>query len=282
MTRALKKLVIVESPAKAKTIEKFLGRGYAVKASLGHVRDLPKPPGVDVEHEFEPSYVVPKEKKEFVKELARRPATPPSCSWPPTPTAKEAIAWHLTQAIGTRARPVKARRIVFHEITRNAVQEALKHPRAIDGDLVNAQQARRVIDRLVGYKLSPCCGTRSRRASPPGGCSPSPCAWWWTGSGRSTPSRRRSTGRSRPSAQARGDQGLAGRARGLLLERNGERLELKDEAGATAAVEALNRATYSVGAVRKREASRGPSAPSSPAPCSRRPGGAWASPPSAP
>ena len=157
MTRALKKLVIVESPAKAKTIEKFLGRGYAVKASLGHVRDLPKSRlGVDVEHEFEPSYVVPKEKKEFVKELAQEARNASELLLATDPDREgEAIAWHLTQAIGTRARPVKARRIVFHEITRNAVQEALKHPRAIDGDLVNAQQARRVLDRLVGYKLSP-------------------------------------------------------------------------------------------------------------------------------
>ena len=156
MTRALKKLVIVESPAKAKTIEKFLGRGYAVKASLGHVRDLPKlPPGGGRRARVRAQLRRPQGEEGVRQGAGRRPATPPSCSWPPTPTAKEAIAWHLTQAIGTRARPVKARRIVFHEITRNAVQEALKHPRAIDGDLVNAQQARRVIDRLVGYKLSP-------------------------------------------------------------------------------------------------------------------------------
>ncbi|MGH2352492.1 MAG: toprim domain-containing protein, partial [Chloroflexota bacterium] len=152
-----KKLVIVESPAKARTIEKFLGRGYAVKASLGHVRDLPKRRlGVDVDHQFEPSYVVPKEKKEFVKELAQQARKASELLLATDPDREgEAIAWHLTQAVSTKAKPVKARRIVFHEITRNAVQEALKHPRAIDADLVKAQQARRVIDRLVGYKLSP-------------------------------------------------------------------------------------------------------------------------------
>src|SRR5688572_12229259 len=157
MAATAKRLVIVESPAKAKTIEKFLGRGYAVRASLGHVRDLPRRRlGVDVENGFEPSYVIPKEKKELVKELAQqaRGATELLLATDPDREG-EAIAWHLTQAIGTKARPVHARRVVFHEITRNAVQDAIKHPREIDANLVKAQQARRVIDRLVGYKLSP-------------------------------------------------------------------------------------------------------------------------------
>ncbi|HEX2326500.1 MAG TPA: DNA topoisomerase, partial [Chloroflexota bacterium] len=264
MTRALKKLVIVESPAKAKTIEKFLGRGYAVKASLGHVRDLPKRRlGVDVEHEFEPSYVVPKEKKEFVKELAQEARNASELLLATDPDREgEAIAWHLTQAIGTRARPVKARRIVFHEITRNAVQEALKHPRAIDGDLVNAQQARRVIDRLVGYKLSPLLWHKVKKGLSAGRVQSVAVRLvvdrereidafqaeeYWTVEALL---------RKQEVIKGRRDEFVAS-----LLERNGERLELKDEAGATAAVEALDRATYSVGAVRKREASRGPSAP---------------------
>jgi DNA topoisomerase I len=264
MTRALKKLVIVESPAKAKTIEKFLGRGYSVKASLGHVRDLPKRRlGVDVEHEFEPSYVVPKEKKEFVKELAQEARNASELLLATDPDREgEAIAWHLTQAIGTRARPVKARRIVFHEITRNAVQEALKHPRAIDADLVDAQQARRVIDRLVGYKLSPLLWHKVKKGLSAGRVQ--------SVAVRLVVDREREIDAFRAEeywtveAHLRKQEVIKGRRDELvatLLERNGERLELKDEAGATAAVEALNRATYSVGAVRKREASRSPSAP---------------------
>jgi DNA topoisomerase-1 len=158
MATAAKKLVIVESPAKAKTIEKFLGRGYSVKASLGHVRDLPKRRlGVDVGAAFEPSYVVPKEKKDFVKELASQARAASELILATDPDREgEAIAWHLTQAVSAKGKPpLKARRIVFHEITKRAVQDALKHARQIDMDLVNAQQARRVIDRLVGYKLSP-------------------------------------------------------------------------------------------------------------------------------
>src|ERR687897_2020935 len=125
MASTPKKLLIFESPAKAKTIEKFLGRGYSVKASLGHVRDLPKRRlGVDVENGFEPTYVVPKEKKDTVKELTQHVRAASELLLATDPDREgEAIAWHLTQAVGTRARPVKARRIVFHEITKGAVQE---------------------------------------------------------------------------------------------------------------------------------------------------------------
>jgi DNA topoisomerase-1 len=264
MTRAAKKLVIVESPAKAKTIEKFLGRGYTVRASLGHVRDLPKRRlGVDVEHSFEPSYVVPKEKKAFVKELALEARNASELLLATDPDREgEAIAWHLTQAIGTRARPVKARRIVFHEITKGAVQEALKHPRAIDGDLVKAQQARRVIDRLVGYKLSPLLWHKVKKGLSAGRVqsvavrlvvdrereveSFQPVEYWTV----------EALLRKVDAARGKRDDLVA-----VLMERNGQRLELKDSAGATAAAEALNRATFRVADVRKREASRGPSAP---------------------
>jgi DNA topoisomerase I len=263
-TRALKKLVIVESPAKAKTIEKFLGRGYAVKASLGHVRDLPKRRlGVDVERDFEPSYVVPKERKEFVKELAQEARNASELLLATDPDREgEAIAWHLTQAIGTRARPVQARRIVFHEITRNAIQEALRHPRAIDADLVKAQQARRVIDRLVGYKLSPLLWHKVKKGLSAGRVQSvavrlvvdrereieafQPVEYWTV----------EALLRKQEGARGRRDEFVA-----ALLERNGERLELKDETGAMAAVEALRRATYRVDDVRRREASRSPSAP---------------------
>ena len=166
MAVAAKKLVIVESPAKAKTIEKFLGRGYAVKASLGHVRDLPKRRlGVDLDDGFSPSYVVPTEKKELVKELATLARGASELLLATDPDREgEAIAWHLLQAVQQKGKPpIPARRVVFHEITRTAVQEALRHPREIDLNLVKAQQGRRVIDRLVGYKLSPLLWNKVRK-----------------------------------------------------------------------------------------------------------------------
>lgn len=149
------KLVIVESPAKARTVGRFLGKGYTVKASVGHVRDLLKSElSVDVENNFQPKYRVPNEKRPVVKEikaLAKRAeeiylATDPD-------REGEAIAWHLMEA--AEISPKYSRRVVFHEITQSAISEAFSHPRQIDMNLVNAQQARRVLDRLVGYGISP-------------------------------------------------------------------------------------------------------------------------------
>jgi DNA topoisomerase-1 len=151
------KLVIVESPAKARTLNKILGRSYSVKASLGHVRDLPRSSlGVDTEKSFTPKYVVPREKQKIIGEIkqAIRKATSVYLATDPDREG-EAISWHLMQAtkLGNNGRPVH--RVVFHEITRDAVQAAFQSPRSIDMNLVNAQQARRILDRLVGYKLSP-------------------------------------------------------------------------------------------------------------------------------
>mgnify|MGYP000247997396 CR=1 FL=1 len=148
-------LVIVESPAKARTIGRFLGPGYAVKASMGHVRDLPKSKlGVDVAHDFQPTYTVLKEKLPVVKELKESVQRARELILATDPDREgEAIAWHLIEATQAHDKPV--RRIVFHEITEEAIREALAHPRGIDMRLVNAQQARRVLDRLVGYEISP-------------------------------------------------------------------------------------------------------------------------------
>ncbi|HTK69277.1 MAG TPA: type I DNA topoisomerase [Candidatus Eisenbacteria bacterium] len=148
-------LVIVESPAKARTIAKYLGPGYEVKASNGHVRDLPKSKlGVDVEKGFEPSYVLIKGKGKIIKDLkmsARRAGT---VFLAPDPDREgEAIAWHLAETLGGDADDI--RRLAFYEITKRGVTEALEHPRTIDMAKVQAQQARRVLDRLVGYKVSP-------------------------------------------------------------------------------------------------------------------------------
>ncbi len=148
-------LVIVESPAKAKTISKFLGKDYAVLASMGHVRDLPKSKmGIDVEHGFEPSYLIPMDKKKVVKELQGK-IKKGTVVWLATDHDREgeAIAWHLTEALKLKGHTTH--RILFHEITKSAIQAAIEKPETIKMDLVYAQQARRALDRLVGYELSP-------------------------------------------------------------------------------------------------------------------------------
>ncbi len=149
------KLVIVESPAKARTVGRFLGKGYTVKASIGHVRDLLRSQlSVDVEDNFKPKYRVPNEKKEVVKELTQLATRAEEVYLATDPDREgEAISWHLMEA--ARIDPSIARRVTFHEITAPAIQEAFAHPRPIDMNLVNAQQARRVLDRLVGYSISP-------------------------------------------------------------------------------------------------------------------------------
>lgn len=150
-------LVIVESPAKAKTISKILGKNFVVKASMGHVRDLPKSKmGIDVKHDFEPTYMVPMDKKKVIKEL-KTALKKDTKLYLATDEDREgeSISWHLLQALEVNPKKTEVKRIVFHEITEGAIKDAIKHPRDLDQDLVDAQQARRVLDRLVGYELSP-------------------------------------------------------------------------------------------------------------------------------
>ncbi|HSD82892.1 MAG TPA: DNA topoisomerase, partial [Anaerolineae bacterium] len=149
------KLVIVESPAKAKTVGRFLGKGYTVRASVGHVRDLLRSQlSVDIENNFEPKYRVPNEKKEVVKEIKQLARSAEEIFLATDPDREgESISWHLMEA--AQIEPERTRRVVFHEITEPAIHEAFAHPRDIDMHLVNAQQARRVLDRLVGYSISP-------------------------------------------------------------------------------------------------------------------------------
>ncbi len=151
-----KNLVIVESPAKAKTIEKFLGKDFLVKSSVGHIRDLPKKGGmaIDVDNDFEPSYEISPDKKKIVSELNKL-SKKADLVWLATDEDREgeAIAWHLKQALNLKESKIK--RIVFNEITKTAINFAVKNPRAINSKLVSAQQARRVLDRLVGFELSP-------------------------------------------------------------------------------------------------------------------------------
>ena len=150
-----KNLVIVESPAKARTVGRFLGRDYEVKASLGHVRDLPSGDlGVAVDNGFTPKYVVPKEKSKVIADLKKSSKDAETIYLATDPDREgEAISWHLVNAAGWQKRPVQ--RVVFHQITEDAINEAFRDTREIDMRLVNAQQARRVLDRLVGYQLSP-------------------------------------------------------------------------------------------------------------------------------
>ena len=147
------KLLIVESPAKAKTISKYLDNAYTVKASVGHIRDLPKSNknAIDIENGFAPSYVISPGKEKFVSDLKQLAKKADEIVLATDPDREgEAIAWHVKEAIGLK----NPKRIVFHEITEQAVKEAIKHPRAIDENLRLAQEARRVLDRLFGYDLS--------------------------------------------------------------------------------------------------------------------------------
>jgi len=165
-----KSLVIVESPAKARTVGQILGRKYVVTASQGHVRDLPKSKiGVDVEQDFEPSYVIMKDKQSLLTQIKKAGNEAKEVFLATDPDREgEAISWHLQNAANWGDLKVAPKRVVFHEITKEAVEEAFKHPREIDMQLVNAQQARRILDRLVGYQISPLLWRRVQRGTSAG------------------------------------------------------------------------------------------------------------------
>ena len=150
-----KNLLIVESPAKAKTIEKILGEDFEVKSCYGHIRDLEKEEmGIDVNNNYKPRYIVPEDKQKVVKEL-KSLAKKSGEIWLATDEDREgeAISWHLCEVLGLD--PKTTKRIVFHEITKPAIQKSVQNPRTVDMNLVNAQQARRILDRIVGFELSP-------------------------------------------------------------------------------------------------------------------------------
>ena len=158
-----KYLVIVESPAKEKTIKKFLGTNYEVLASQGHVRDLPKSQmGIDIEHDYEPKYITIRGKGDLLAKLRKAAKKAEHVYLATDPDREgEAISWHLSNALKLEEK--KASRITFNEITKNAVKASLKEPRQLDMDLVNAQQARRVLDRMVGYSISPLLWEKVKR-----------------------------------------------------------------------------------------------------------------------
>src|SRR5215471_6798337 len=258
---AKQSLVVVESAAKAKTIEKFLGRNYAVRACLGHVRDLPTSRlGVDVEHEFQPQYVVPKERKDVVKRLKDDARGKTAVLLATDPDREgEAIAWHLVSALGLDSpQQQQVSRIEFHEVTKGAVLDALNNPRGIDMDRVDAQQARRILDRLIGYPVSTFLGRKIRRGLSAGRVQSVavrmvvdrerdilafvPVEYWTL---QAELSRRQSTAKFVAN----------------LIERAGQKIDLKTGIEAQTVQADLGGAAWQVAAVREREQQRHPDAP---------------------
>ncbi|HKP53870.1 MAG TPA: type I DNA topoisomerase [Chloroflexia bacterium] len=256
-------LVIVESPAKARTITKYLGRGFSVQASMGHVRDLPKSTlGVDVERDFNPQYVVPRDKSKTVKDLKARVQAAKAVYLATDPDREgEAIAWHVREVTGAGDHNQPVFRVEFHEITPHAIQEAVANPRQIDMHLVDAQQARRVLDRLVGYRLSPLLWKKVRRGLSAGRVQSVavrliverereieafvPVEYWTIEADLS----KRPSGKKKDAFHA------------TLNQIRGKKAELKNEAEAKAVVDDLKGAEYVVESVKKKETQRRPSAP---------------------
>ena len=256
------KLVIVESPAKARTIEKYLGRGYAVRASMGHVRDLPKSKlGVEVDSNFQPQYLVPRDKTKTVNELKGLVRDAGELILATDPDREgEAIAWHLVAATAPANKPV--RRVVFHEITPDAIREAMRRPRDIDMNLVDAQQARRVLDRLVGYSISPLLWKKVKRGLSAGRMQSVALRlvverereieafvtreYWSLDAELAQQNQRRTP----PVGFTAG-----------LQRANGEKIDLPDQASVDAIISALDGAEYVVGDVQTKETQRRPSPP---------------------
>jgi len=262
MSTMKKNLVIVESPAKARTLGRILGSSYSLKASLGHVRDLPKSRlGVDVENGFAPAYVVPRGKSKTVRELKEAAKAASTVYLATDPDREgEAISWHLVNVMKSNKTPY--RRVVFHEITEEAIKHAFKHSRAIDMQLVNAQQARRILDRLVGYKLSPLLWRKVRRGLSAGRVQSVALRIivdrereiekfvpeeYWTIEAELT--------KKAPSAEA-----VAFRAMLVGLV-NGDKLDINSQEEATAIKDELEQASYSVIKVKAKKVTRQPAPP---------------------
>jgi DNA topoisomerase I len=256
---AKRSLVVVESAAKAKTIEKFLGRDYTVRACLGHVRDLPLSRlGVDVDNQFRPQYVVPKDRKDVVKRLKDEARGKSSVLLATDPDREgEAIAWHLVSALGLDG-DQQISRIEFHEVTRGAVLDALKNPRNIDMHRVDAQQARRVVDRLIGYPVSGFLGRKIRRGLSAGRVQ--------SVAVRIVVDREREIQAFVPveywtlQAELTRRQAKASFTANLV-EREGEKIDLKTGVEAQTVQSDLDGAAWSVAGVREREQQRHPDAP---------------------
>ncbi len=262
MKKNVKNLVIVESPAKARTLSRILGSDYSLKASLGHVRDLPRSKlGVDVENGFAPTYVVPRAKSKIARELKEAAKTASTVYLATDPDREgEAISWHLVNVMKSNKTPY--RRVVFHEITEEAIRQAFKHPRSIDMQLVNAQQARRVLDRLVGYKLSPLLWKKVRRGLSAGRVQSVtlriivdrereiekfvPVEYW--------------TIEAELEKKVPGDKRAAFRAM-LVGLANGDKLDMHNQEEATEIKDELEQASYSVAKVTTKKVTRQPAPP---------------------
>jgi len=252
-----KYLVVVESPAKARTINKFLGPSYVVKASYGHVRDLPKNSlGVDIEKNFEPKYVQLKDSRKAVKELQEAAKKCDRILLATDPDREgEAIGWHVAELLKQTEKP--ADRVVFNEITKRSVREAARSPRPIDEHLVDAQQARRILDRLVGYKISPLLQFGMQRGLSAGRvqsvavrivCEREEAIrnfvsreYWTLDAAFLTPR----------------EEGFTAR----LSRIRGEKAELENEAGVQAVLNALDGAEFRVASVERKEVKRRPYPP---------------------
>jgi DNA topoisomerase-1 len=252
---AKKNLVIVESPAKAKTLEKFLGRSFKVLACGGHVRDLPKKSlGVDIKKHFKPNYQIIKGKEKYVNLLKEEAKKAALVYLAPDPDREgEAIAWHLLELLGD----VKAKRIEFNEITKDAVLSAIKKPRVIDMARVEAQQARRILDRIVGYKLSPLLWKKIRKGLSAGRVQ--------SVAVRLICEREAAVDAFKPEeywtiiaklSRATGEEFQA-----KLFEKAGNKISIINEGQATEATEELRHGSFSVSRVEKKERERHPAPP---------------------
>ena len=260
-----KNLVIVESPTKARTVGRFLGRDFLVEASVGHIRDLPANRlGVDIEHGFAPRYVIPAKKKDIVKKLKLQAKEAQDVYLATDPDREgEAISWHLAEALNLKD-PSHVHRVEFHEITRDAIKRAFKTPRAINRGLVDAQQARRILDRLVGYSLSPLLRRKISKRGLSAGRVQSVAVRlvvdrervienfvrkeYWTIEAELV--KDRSTGRTKPRPFT-----------AALVQIDGQKADVTDRQAAEAIVEELLHSIYDASDVREREIQRYPSAP---------------------
>ncbi|MBN1595175.1 type I DNA topoisomerase [candidate division FCPU426 bacterium] len=252
-----KNLVIVESPAKAKTINKFLGKAYLVKASMGHVRDLPKSKlGVDIEDGFKPHYITIRSRSKILKELKRLAAKVESIYLAPDPDREgEAISWHLTHELKSKNNRVC--RIMFNEITKRAVEQAILHPLDINENMVNAQQARRILDRIVGYSLSPLLWKKVRKGLSAGRVQ--------SVAVRLVVNREREIEQFQPREYWKIEVDLKTAAEevftALVTHRDGLRLEICNQAESQQMLEDLTSAQYQVVRVEKKEQRRLPPPP---------------------
>lgn len=252
-----KSLVIVESPAKAKTINKFLGKDFTVLASVGHIKDLPKSKlGVDIENGFEPHYEIIKGKANTIKELKKAGKTAERIYLAPDPDREgEAIAWHIAEEIDKKNE--KTLRVLFNEITEKAVREAIEHPISLDRNRFDAQQARRVLDRLVGYQVSPILWDKVRRGLSAGRVQ--------SVAVRLICDREREIQAFVPreywSVEAELETGASARFTAKLAKKNGEKIELGNETEAKQVLSDLDGAAFKVAEVETRETKRNPAAP---------------------